>query len=298
MADAPAPATTAGPPPALPGVVHRYVGIPGIVLHAAEAGPADAPTIVLLHGWPQNWWIWREVIPVLADAGWHVLAVDLRGCGWSEAPARDMRKATMAADVAHLLDALGIDRFHLAGHDWGGWVAQLAAVEHPDRVQALTVLNIAALWTEPRVFLRHLPRFLYQPMVATPGLGPAAQRSDLFWWRMRGEGIPAEAVPVYQATLRDPAHARAGSRIYRDFLLRESRPSLAEARATARIEAPVSVLLAEDDPVIKEPMVEGLRSHAPSVELRLVPRCGHFIVDEQPTLVAEHLVAFHGAHRS
>ncbi|MFN8019431.1 MAG: alpha/beta hydrolase [Acidimicrobiales bacterium] len=287
----------AAPMPEVAGVHHRWVRAPGATIHVAEAGPADGPTFVLLHGWPQHWWIWRDVIGPLADHGWRVLAMDLRGCGWSEAPARDYRKATMARDASAVLDTLGVAEAHVAGHDWGGWVAQLLAVAEPDRVRALTVLDIASLWTDASVFARHLHRFAYQPVIAMPGLGPAIERSRLLWAQMARNGLPADAVGPYRDAMRDPAHARAGSRFYRDFLGREARASATRDRAGARIEAPVSALLGMDDPVIRPPMVTSLAGHAASFELEEVPGCGHFIVDEAPDVVLRHLLAFHERHR-
>ena len=73
-----------GPPPEIDGVTHRYVDLPGVRMHVAEAG--GGPPILLLHGWPQHWWIWRKVIPALAE-NHRVICPDLRGFGWSEAPA-------------------------------------------------------------------------------------------------------------------------------------------------------------------------------------------------------------------
>lgn len=73
--------------PELPGVTHRFVELPsGLRMHVAEAGEREAPAVVLLHGFPQNWWEWRKVIPQLAER-YRVIAPDLRGAGWTDAPA-------------------------------------------------------------------------------------------------------------------------------------------------------------------------------------------------------------------
>src|SRR3954469_20047890 len=93
----------------LPGVTHRDVQARGMRFHVAEAGPADAPPIILTHGWPQHWWIWRDVIPALA-AGHRVIAWGLRGPGRSAA-ARDgdYTKPAMAHALRALMGALGIE---------------------------------------------------------------------------------------------------------------------------------------------------------------------------------------------
>ncbi len=77
--------TPAGPPPDLPGVSHEFIEVEGLRMHVALAGPPDGPPVLLVHGWPQNWWAWRLVIPGLADR-FRVIAPDLRGHGWTAAP--------------------------------------------------------------------------------------------------------------------------------------------------------------------------------------------------------------------
>src|SRR3954454_18390247 len=95
--------------PDLPGVEHHGVDARGLTFHAAVAGAAGAPPARLLHGWPQNWWEWREVMPRLAEAGYRVIAPDLRGLGWSDAPATGYEKEELASDVLAIIDALGVE---------------------------------------------------------------------------------------------------------------------------------------------------------------------------------------------
>src|SRR4051794_2455046 len=108
--------------PEVAGVTHRDVDVGGVRLHVAEAG--EGPPLLLLHGWPQHWWCWRYVIGELATTH-RVIAPDLRGFGWSDAPPGDYAKATFAADVLALMDAEGLDRVRVIGHDWGGYTAFL-----------------------------------------------------------------------------------------------------------------------------------------------------------------------------
>src|SRR5690349_15763880 len=123
--------------PAVPGVAvaHRRVALAdGTRLHVAEAG--DGPALVLVHGWPQHWWAWRRVLPALVQER-RVVCPDLRGLGWSDAPPGDYAKERWAADLVALLDALDLDAADLAGHDWGGFAVQLAALRAPDRVRSV-----------------------------------------------------------------------------------------------------------------------------------------------------------------
>src|SRR3954464_1141524 len=125
--------------PPIPGVKHRHVDV-GVRLHVAEAGRGDP--LVLLHGWPQHWWCWRHLIPRLAES-YRVLAVDLRGWGWSDAPGGSYSKDSFCRDLVGLLDAEGLDRVRLIGHDWGGFTSFLMALEHPERGEGVGTLRIA-----------------------------------------------------------------------------------------------------------------------------------------------------------
>src|SRR5437762_1306670 len=107
------------PMPELPGVEHRFVDLDGLRIHIADAGEGDP--LVLLHGWPQNWWSWHRLIPPLAER-YRVIALDTRGSGWSDAPNGGYDKETMAADVVGVLDQLGLDRVRMIGHDVGGYL--------------------------------------------------------------------------------------------------------------------------------------------------------------------------------
>ena len=108
--------------PALDGVEHRFVDVgDGVTIHVADAGPADGPAVMLVHGFPQNWWEWHELIGPLAADGYRVLCPDLRGAGWSSAPRssytedRDGRRSGGGAGPAW-----ASRRSKLVAHDWGG----------------------------------------------------------------------------------------------------------------------------------------------------------------------------------
>ena len=110
---------------------------------ADEAGPADGPLVLLLHGFPQSRHTWRDCVPALGAAGFHAVAPDQRGYTPGVRPPEVDAYGVdrLVADVLDLADVLGADRFHLVGHDWGGQVAWLTAARHPDRLLSLTVLS-------------------------------------------------------------------------------------------------------------------------------------------------------------
>ena len=104
--------------PDVAGVTHRWVDVAGLSVHVAEAGAG--PPLLLLHAWPQHWFCWRRVVPLLSDR-YRLIMPDLRGHGWSGAPRRGYEKEQLATDLLTLLDTLELDKVGLVGHDWGGW---------------------------------------------------------------------------------------------------------------------------------------------------------------------------------
>ena len=97
--------------------------------------------MVLLHGWPQTWYEWREIIPLLADR-YEIIAPDLRGLGDSSRPETGYSKLTVADDIWRLIrDHLGHERWKLVGHDWGSTVAYALAVTHPEAVRQLVLVE-------------------------------------------------------------------------------------------------------------------------------------------------------------
>jgi pimeloyl-ACP methyl ester carboxylesterase len=120
---------------------HRDVSANGIRLHVAELG--SGPAVLLLHGFAEFWWAWHHQVRGLADAGFRVVAVDLRGYGDSDKPPRGYDAWTLAGDVAGLVRALGERRAHLVGHAWGGILAWTTAAMHPRVVESVSVLGAA-----------------------------------------------------------------------------------------------------------------------------------------------------------
>lgn len=119
---------------------HRHVSANGIRLHVAEAGAG--PLVLLLHGFPEFWWSWRHQLVSLSQAGYRVVAPDLRGYGASDKPPRGYDVPTLAADLAGLVRALGEREAVFVGHDWGGHLAWSAAAIHPTLVRKLAVVSI------------------------------------------------------------------------------------------------------------------------------------------------------------
>lgn len=285
--------------PQLEGVSHRWVRARGVEFHVAEAGSGD-DVVLCLHGWPQHWYEWRFLMPALA--GRHrVLALDLRGFGWSGAPRDGYEKEELASDVLAVLDRLGVERVKLVGHDWGGWIGFLLCLREPRRFERFLALNIVPPWINVRNAVPHLWRFWYQQVILTPGLG--------YWLHRRGDFVPKvlvggstrkdawtlEALAAFAESFTEPARARAAVQMYRVFNLHEVWPVLRGRYADARLTVPTLMVFGEDDQALRPPMLAGYQRHADEMRVELVPGCGHFIADERPELVAARALSFFGA---
>ena len=268
----------------------------GTNFHLAEAGSGE-DVVLCLHGWPQHWYEWRHLMPALADHH-RVLALDLRGFGWSDAPGGGYEKENMAADVLAVLDQLGLERLKLIGHDWGGWIGFLLCLEAPQRFERFLALNILPPWVNPRAMVPQLWRFWYQWLVLAPGIGYGLHRRGKFVPRVlvggstRREAWNEETLRAFAENLREPARARAAVQMYRVFNLREAMPILGGRYAHQRLVVPTRLIFGTDDPVLRPQALAGYGRHATDMQVELVPGCGHFIADERPDLVAERAREF------
>jgi pimeloyl-ACP methyl ester carboxylesterase len=280
-------------PPQLDGVTHRDVDAGGVRLHVAEAGPADAPPLVLVHGWPQHWWCWHKVIPDLAG-DFRCIAVDLRGHGWSEAPQDGYEKERLADDLLALLDAMEIERVTLAGHDWGGYIGFLIGLRAPERLSSLVAMGISHLWPSRRDRLdpRRLAAFAYQVPLSVPlgarlligqglirrALRPAAR--DAFTER---------DIELYEERMEGDRGARVTQALYRTFLLREL-PALARGRyADSHLQVRTLLLTGERDMITRNSDLGGYESHSSDMRVEELAGTGHWLPEERPVEVAHRI---------
>ena len=277
--------------PHVDGVSHHQVRARGVDFHYAEAGGGD-DVVLCLHGWPQHWYEWRHLMPALADRH-RVLALDLRGYGWSQAPRDGYEKENMADDVLAVLDELGIERVKLVAHDWGAWIGFLLCLREPDRFERYLALNILPPWTSMRAMAPHLWRFWYQWLILSPGIGYWLHRSGRFIPKVlaggsvRREAWDEETLHAFSDTFTEPERARAAVQTYRVFNLREA-PKIAKGRyAKAHLKVPTRMLFGTGDAALNHKLLAGYERHADAMQIEKVDGCGHFIADEMPALVAE-----------
>lgn len=277
----------------------------GISLAYEDAG--DGPAVLLLHGFPELAHSWRHQIPVLADAGYRVIAPDQRGYGGSDAPDDVDAYALehLVGDVVGLLDALDIDTATVVGHDWGSIVAYTAAVTRPDRVDRVVSLNVpyrGACWGFPTTaFIReHLAeRFSYVLMFQEPGIAEAGFAADPEMWLnafylggSRGRPfMDDDDLAVYVEAFR--ARGISGPvGWYRNI---DANAATFAGHKDAPITQPALLLAADSDPVLPLSLTEDVETWSPSIEVRVIEECGHWTQQERPDAVNAHLVEWLGA---
>ncbi len=278
-------------------IEHRNVDAGGLRVHLAEAGSGDP--ILLLHGWPQSSAMWERVMRALAPRC-RLLAPDLRGFGQTEAPGHGYDGETFARDQVALLDALGIERARVIGHDWGGWTAMLLGIGYPERIERMIACATPHPW--PRLSAAGLAeawRSWYAVAIATPRIGPRLVASGWMPRRILSHGnvgTPFSDADLdrYVAGFRAPERAEATHRLYR-YYQSAFRDAVRGRWRTRRIDLPTLLMLGERDRYVSPKLSPGYEAHASAIKLEIVPETGHFIVDERPELILDRALTFFDA---
>ncbi|GER85605.1 hydrolase [Thermogemmatispora aurantia] len=280
---------------------HRFITANGIRLHYVTQG--EGPLVLLLHGFPEFWYSWRHQIPVLAEAGYCVVAPDLRGYNESEKPRWGYDLRTLARDVAALMVALGYERAIVMGHDWGGVIAWQVAMRYPELVERLVIMNAphpAAMLRELRslkqlrmswyIFAFQLP-WLPEYMLGRNGANEIGRM-------LRGSAVQKDAFPrsvtaYYQAAMSKPGALPAALAYYRQFV-RDLPRSLwrRQLRAWPRIQAPTLLLWGLQDIALSVELTYGLEPYVKQLRVVYLPESGHWVQQEQPEQVNRLLLNF------
>ncbi|MFI6449560.1 alpha/beta fold hydrolase [Kitasatospora sp. NPDC050543] len=268
---------------------HRWVEVRGIRLHVSEYG-AGAP-VLLLHGFPQHWFAWDRVA-VLSAAGRRLICPDLRGFGWSEQTRRGYDIDGLAEDMLALLDALGLDRVGLVGHDWGAHVGFRLCLRAPERFSGFLALNMVHPWARQRAILPNLWRQWYTAFVEYPVIGRAVLRhwpafSRFLLRHQVADPSVWQADELAEFSAAAQAGAHAGQAMFWQYVVREIPALLRGTWRGRRLTVPTLLLGGERDNVIPPSMLAGGESHACELTVRIVPGVGHFLPQESPRVVAE-----------
>ncbi|SRR5579884_155083 len=276
---------------------HRTVCVNGVNLHLVQAGEQGA-ALILLHGFPQTWLIWRYVLPAFAQR-YRVLAMDLRGYGDSDKPASGYDKGTMAEDVRALMDRLEIERALVVGHDRGARVARRLGLEHPSRVAGVVLLDILPLeWVYSHMddqtarlywhWIFHLIPELPEQLIR----GNEEAYLQHFFGRSPGLTDDAAAMAEYLRCFRLPGAVEAALSDYRDAYFVDRPRYLADRAAGRKLEVPALLLWGAESRLGGLPVLDIWREVAVDVRGEEVPHCGHYVPEEQPELVIDRVLRF------
>jgi pimeloyl-ACP methyl ester carboxylesterase len=277
--------TTWSPPlPEAAGFDHLVVETPGLRTHVAVVGQGDP--VVLLHGFPQHWWQWRNVAPVIAAAGYRVYCPDLRGAGWTVADDARVQRETRLHDLLALYDALDIDCVHLLSHDMGSITAIQLTYDHPERVRAAVQLSVPPFFMSfsPRSMpgFRHLPGFIWH----RPGASLAATFSEAYV----AHPLSQDTIETHLAPFRRPEIDAAVRPLVRGMILPEARRMAGGTYRRRRLTVPTLVVLGRRDrPWTEQLMRRTCRKperYADRLEFAYVDDAAHFITDDAPREVA------------
>ncbi len=282
------------------------IAVDGLVFDATLAGPEDAPLVVLLHGFPQTSWCWRRQVPVLAEAGFRVLAPDQRGYSPRARPEETAAYSGehLRGDVLGMAAALGAERFHVVGHDFGGAVAWQLAGHHPDRVDRLAVLSTP-----------HPAAFAQSVTGAAPGEESNSAEGDtdqqsrssyILAFREEGSersfvaddcaglrflyeatGLPTTDADRYVRDLGDEPTLRAALNWYRAV-------DLADVAGMGPITAPTLYVWSTEDPALGRTAAEATAGYVEGpYRFEVLDGVSHWIADQVPdrlnALLLEHL---------
>ncbi|MEX2080319.1 MAG: alpha/beta hydrolase [Dehalococcoidia bacterium] len=311
---------------------HRTIQTNGISMHIAEAG--TGPAVVLCHGWPELWYSWRHQIPALAEAGYHVIAPDMRGYGGTDAPAdpKAYRASMQCADMAGLLDALGLEKAVFVGHDWGGSVIWNMGVLRADRVRALVGLNTphfggpASPVPTTQIIAQTLgggAEHWYMLYFQEPGIAEAELEADIprsfrrimkgyrnadeFWTfaTVGGDGsgviekLSDEGCILTESELKVfvDEFTRTGFRGGLNWY-RAMDHSWEESRQLppeqSILHLPAMMVTAADDAILKPAFAAGMPALIPGIRMEQIENCAHWTQQERPEEVNRLLLDFLG----
>jgi pimeloyl-ACP methyl ester carboxylesterase len=287
-------------------VKHRTEQVNGIHLHWVEAG--TGPLVVLLHGFPEFWYSWRHQIPALVEAGYRVVAPDMRGYADSDKPAGydEYLGGPLSADVVGLIEACEEQRATVVGHDWGGAVAWMTALRHPEVVDKLVILNSP----HPGVFLREVRnpaqilRSSYMMFFQTPILPERMLSARSFGGLKYALRAGSQRVGAftdsdlerYAEAFAKPGALTGGLAYYRAM----GRRMLAAARQAGAapaggdrrtVVAPTLVIWGRNDPVLGQSLADP-GERVPNRRVEFIDEAAHFVQADAPERVNELLIDF------
>lgn len=278
---------------------HRFATIDGLRFHYVTAGRADAQPLVLLAGFPESWYAWRRVMPLLS-ARFRVIAVDLPGQGDTDKPLDGYDTGTLARRVRGLLAHLGLSRYGLAAHDIGAWVALPYALTYPHEVERLALLDAGIPGVTLPDLLPATPdrgwktwHFAFHTVPDLPEMLIAGRERAYLDWFLRRKVVDPRSIgdadlDEYVRIFTLPGALRAGLAYYRSVGVSAEQNRVLVRNG--RLAMPVLAISADQGSI--PDMAAPLRAYADDVRGETIANSGHFIPEEQPEAVADLLARF------
>jgi pimeloyl-ACP methyl ester carboxylesterase len=273
------------------GFVSGSANVNGAKIRYVRGG--SGPAVILVHGFPQDWYAYHKVMPRLAKT-FTVIAIDMRGVGGSTAPPGAFEATHVAADIHQLAQHLKLARVYVAGHDNGGMVAYTYARLYPDHARGVMILDAPLPGIEPWDEIKANPALWHFAFHQTPNLPERllAGRQSIYFREffdrlaLNRAAVTDADVAHYARAYAAPGHLRAGLEFYR-----RAYPASEKFNAAERSTITVPIVLAGGDHAMGSMLprlAQALRQHGcTDVSVEVVKDSGHWVVDEQPDIVAE-----------
>jgi pimeloyl-ACP methyl ester carboxylesterase len=279
----------------------RYVDTGELRQHVVTGG--EGPPLLLMHGWPQTWYAWRLVMPALAR-DFSVVAPDQRGTGLSGKPADGYDTGTLAADLVALMDALGHQRFAMAGHDTGMWLGYALAADHPDRLDRMAVAEtpLPGVSPSPPLFTNErlnnaLWHFAFNRLAEVNDQLVTGREDTYFGWQFASKAakkLPDYAVRHYVETLAaSPEALHASFAIYRAL---DTTIAQNEQRKERRLTLPVLGIGGQYS--LGDQVAGTMKLAADDVQTLVMPGCAHWVPEEAPEGTLAALTEFLAPYRA
>ena len=270
----------------------------GIRLHTALAGPEEGEPVFLLHGFPDAWFGWEAQIGPLAEAGFRVIVPDQRGYNLSDKPdgVASYQMNTLVKDIIGLADALGYDRFHIAGHDFGAMVAWSLALSCPERIKKMVIANVPhpqVMSSYLRTHIKQILKSWYALFFQIPGLPEWVVKLNN--WRFLISAMPddlsAEERNRYREAWNQPAAMTGMMNWYRAFFRLQR-----QTTQFSQIQVPTLILWGKQDPHLSYEMATLSVELCDNGRLITFENATHWILHDEPEAVSNHIVHFFREH--
>jgi len=288
------------PLPDVPSAASTFREVNGVELHVVAAGDPDDPLVVLLHGFPEFWYGWRDQVARLVEAGYRVLVPDQRGYNRSDCPVGldAYRLSELSGDVVALMHTEGRDSARVVGHDWGAMVGWTVALRHPDAVDRLAVCNVGhptafreVLWASPEQLRRSWYAYLFQlPRIPEwlSSRGDFAALVDAMRESAESGTFTDRDFERYRAAWRRDGALRGMIDWYRAATRRPERPPRTE------VDPPTLIVWGENDEALVPALAPASLGYCRDGRLELFPDASHWVQHERPGRVGELLLEFLG----